>query len=92
MSTKEDIAESPGSQAFEGLDTEENNPGGITTHIAHKVFVDNKVQVKVLPESGTSTENHDTNANEDDLKLLELKDFLSVSCQISCGMVRFSVL
>ena len=35
-------AESPGSQAFEGLYPEENNPGGITTSITHKESPDNK--------------------------------------------------
>ena len=72
-------AELPGSQAFERLDPEVNKAGGITTNITHKECVDNKVQLKALPESGPSTDNHPTKADKDDLKSLELKDFLSVS-------------
>ena len=83
-------AESSGSKAFEGLDPEKNKP--VYINITHKKCIDNKVQVKVLPENGPSTDNQYTKANEDDLRLLELRDFLSASWQISCGMVRFSVL
>ena len=82
---------SPSNQAFDRSDPEENKPGGTTTSTTCKDLpvtfgVANKVQVKVLP----STDNHDTKANEDDLNFLELKDFLSVSWQISCVTVRKS--